>query len=58
MPLPVLPASMAVKSMASMTSAVSAANSTSEFANLAAQNVELAIGEFNNAMANWESYVC
>ncbi|CAD7965663.1 unnamed protein product [Amoebophrya sp. A25] len=57
MPLPVLPASMAVKAMASITGAAAAANQTSQYANLAAQNVDLAIDQFNNAMANWESYI-
>eukprot|EP00392_Amoebophrya_sp_AT5.2_P008682 g8710.t1 len=57
MPIPVLPAAMAVKAMASITSAAAAANQTSSYANLAAQNVDLAIDQFNNAMANWESYI-
>ena len=57
MPLPLLPASMAVKAMASITGAAAAANQTSAYANLAAQNVDLAVDQFNNAMANWESYV-
>ncbi|CAD7925742.1 unnamed protein product [Amoebophrya sp. A120] len=57
MPLPVLPAAMAVKAMASINSAAAAANQTSSYANLAAQNVDLAIDQFNNAMANWESYI-
>jgi len=40
---PVLPASMAMKAMASITGATAAANQTTQYANLTAQNVKLAL---------------
>lgn len=48
---------MAVKAVASITGCTAAVNQTSQHANLAAQNVQLAVDQFGEALKNWESYV-